>query len=144
MSKNNVAGTSARPLTIDATLMKPASDGLWHAVAPPARRGFWLLCIFAGGFGLWSFLAPLDGGAVAPGVVGPDTNRDVLVRYIMQQGTINPSADFNWSFKPIPGTSAVFESGPKAKAYVSTVKAAKIEDAGDGANGFAKYRIVLG
>lgn len=76
--------------------------------------------------------------------VGPDTNRDVLVRYIMQQGTINPTADFNWSFKPIPGTSAVFESGPKAKAYVSTVKAAKIEDAGDGANGFAKYRIVLG
>jgi 2',3'-cyclic-nucleotide 2'-phosphodiesterase/3'-nucleotidase len=76
--------------------------------------------------------------------VGPDTNRDVLVRYIMQQGTINPTADFNWSFKPIPGTSAVFESGPKAKGYVSTVKAAKIEEAGDGANGFAKYRIVLG
>jgi HlyD family secretion protein len=78
MSKNNVAGTRARPLTIDATLMKPASDGLWHAVAPPARRGFWLLCIFVGGFGLWSFLAPLDGGAVAPGVVGPDTNRKTV------------------------------------------------------------------
>jgi 2',3'-cyclic-nucleotide 2'-phosphodiesterase/3'-nucleotidase len=76
--------------------------------------------------------------------VGPDTNRDVLVRYIMQQGTINPSADFNWSFKAIPGTSAVFETGPKAKAYVDTVKAAKLEAAGDGQNGFAKYRIVLG
>lgn len=76
--------------------------------------------------------------------VGPDTNRDVLVRYIMQQGTINPTADFNWSFKPVAGASAVFETGPKAKAYVDTVKAAKLEAAGDGANGFAKYRIVLG
>ncbi|MBW6420214.1 bifunctional 2',3'-cyclic-nucleotide 2'-phosphodiesterase/3'-nucleotidase [Rhizobium sp. XQZ8] len=75
--------------------------------------------------------------------VAPDTNRDVIVRYIVAQGTINPSADANWTFKPLPGTTAIFETGPKARQFASAVKGAKIEDAGDGENGFAKFRLVL-
>ena len=75
--------------------------------------------------------------------VAPDTNRDVIVRYIVEQGTINPSADANWSFKPLSGTTAVFETGPKGRHYAAEVKGAKIEDAGDGENGFAKFRLVL-
>jgi 2',3'-cyclic-nucleotide 2'-phosphodiesterase/3'-nucleotidase len=75
--------------------------------------------------------------------VGPDTNRDAVVRYIISQGTINPSADGNWSFKPLPGTTALFETGPKARQLAQSVKGAKIEDAGDGENGFVKFRLVL-
>ncbi|MCJ8520727.1 2',3'-cyclic-nucleotide 2'-phosphodiesterase/3'-nucleotidase [Pseudorhizobium tarimense] len=75
--------------------------------------------------------------------VAPDTNRDVVVRYIVDQGTINPSADANWSFKPMDDTTAIFETGPKGRQFASEVKGAKIEDAGDGAEGFAKYRLVL-
>ena len=75
--------------------------------------------------------------------VAPDTNRDVIVRYIVQEGTINPSADGNWRFKAMPGTTAVFETGPKGKQFAGDVKGAKIEDAGAGENGFAKYRLVL-
>ena len=71
--------------------------------------------------------------------VAPDTNRDVIV----QEGTINPSADGNWRFKAMPGTTAVFETGPKGKQFAGDVKGAKIEDAGAGENGFAKYRLVL-
>lgn len=73
----------------------------------------------------------------------PDTNRDVIVRYIVSEGTINSSADGNWSFAPLPGTSVVFETGARAKDFIAQVTSLKIEPAGEGEAGFAKYRILL-
>ncbi|WP_112771688.1 bifunctional 2',3'-cyclic-nucleotide 2'-phosphodiesterase/3'-nucleotidase [Ensifer adhaerens] len=75
--------------------------------------------------------------------VAPDTNRDVVVRYIIDQGTINPSADANWTFVPLAGTSVTFDSGPKARQFLAQVKGVTIEDAGDAAEGFARFRIKL-
>ncbi|WP_312361966.1 bifunctional 2',3'-cyclic-nucleotide 2'-phosphodiesterase/3'-nucleotidase [Ensifer sp.] len=75
--------------------------------------------------------------------VAPDTNRDVVVRYIIDQGTINPAADANWTFAALADTSVTFDSGPKARQFLSAVKGVTIEDAGEAADGFARFRIKL-
>lgn len=91
-----------------------------------------------------------SGGGKFPGAMGdtvifeaPDTNRDVLVRYIVEKGTIDPKADANWSFKPLDGATVLFDTGPKAAYYAAEVKGVTIEPAGDGPDGFARFRIQL-
>ncbi|RVV97669.1 bifunctional 2',3'-cyclic-nucleotide 2'-phosphodiesterase/3'-nucleotidase [Mesobaculum littorinae] len=91
-----------------------------------------------------------SGGGSFPGAMGdtivfegPDTNRDVIVRYIVDQGTIDPKADGNWSFAPMDGQSVIFETGPAGAAYADAVPGAQIEPAGEGEDGFARYRPTL-
>ncbi|MCA0272057.1 MAG: bifunctional 2',3'-cyclic-nucleotide 2'-phosphodiesterase/3'-nucleotidase [Proteobacteria bacterium] len=91
-----------------------------------------------------------EGGGDFPGAKGdtivfegPDTNRDIIVRFIVEKGTIDPAADANWRFRPMPGTTVLFDTGPKAAAYLSAVKAVTIAPAGNGPNGFARFRITL-
>ena len=93
-----------------------------------------------------------SGGGNFPGADGstvilqaPDTNRDIIVRYIVDQGTISPAADANWTFAPVDGASVLFQTGPAAAAYLDEVRARglMVEPAGPGADGFASYRITL-
>jgi 2',3'-cyclic-nucleotide 2'-phosphodiesterase/3'-nucleotidase len=92
------------------------------------------------------------GGGSFPGADGttiileaPDTNRDAIVRYILEQGTIDPKADGNWRFAPAGGATVLFDTGPAAERYLEEVRARglAIEPAGEGTDGFARYRITL-
>lgn len=87
-----------------------------------------------------------SGGGNFPGtkttvvLEAPDLNRDVIVRYILSKGTIEPKADGNWSLAPLPaGVEATFVTSPAAMGKLP--EGLKAEPAGDGGEGFAKYRL---
>ncbi|MDN9010793.1 bifunctional 2',3'-cyclic-nucleotide 2'-phosphodiesterase/3'-nucleotidase [Brevibacillus laterosporus] len=89
------------------------------------------------------------GGGNFPGIDGsnviidsPDENREVLINYIKEQKSFNPTADGNWGFAPIKGDIKVtLTSSPKAKEVAE--KLGYIKYIGEGENGFAKYSIDL-
>ena len=90
------------------------------------------------------------GGGSFPGADGstvileaPDTNRDVIVRFIVDQGTVSPTADSNWSFAPADGATVLFSTGPAAAAYANMVEGLSLEEAGTTEDGFALYRFTL-
>lgn len=88
-----------------------------------------------------------SGGGHFPGIDGsniiiqaPDENRNVVINYIMEKGSINPEADGNWNFAPIHGNvNVIFETSPKAQDYIKDARTYKYLGTQD--NGFAKYSI---
>ncbi len=70
----------------------------------------------------------------------PDLNRDVVVRHIIDKKRIDPTADGNWAFAPLPpGVNVTFVSGPGSAALKPA--SLKAELAGDAGDGFVKYRL---
>ena len=88
-----------------------------------------------------------SGGGHFPGIDGsniiiqaPDENRNVIINYIMEKGSINPEADGNWNFSPIHrNVNVVFETSPKAQEYINDSRNYKYIGTED--TGFAKYSI---
>lgn len=87
-----------------------------------------------------------SGGGNFPGtkttvvLEAPDLNRDVVVRHIIEKKRIDPTADGNWAFAPLPaGVNVTFLSGPASTALMP--RGLKAEPAGDGGDGFVKYRL---
>jgi HlyD family secretion protein/epimerase transport system membrane fusion protein len=54
------------------------SGSLKPSIAVPARLGNTIILVFVVVFGGWGYFAPLDGGAVAPGVINPDSGKKTI------------------------------------------------------------------
>ncbi|KFL16327.1 2', 3'-cyclic nucleotide 2'-phosphodiesterase, partial [Geobacillus stearothermophilus] len=77
-------------------------------------------------------------------LAAPDENRQVIIDYIRENGTINPSADGNWRFAPVKGKAPVtvtFESSPEAQKYLP--QDGSIRYVTTLPSGFAQYELAL-
>ena len=80
----------------------------------------------------------LDGSNIV--VEAPDSNRDVLAAYILDQQTIDPSADGNWSFVPLGGDPVVtFRSSVNAASSLDDDAAIELRSVEE--NGAGLYRL---
>ena len=90
------------------------------------------------------------GGSRFPGaspdrIVWSDGRRnvDVLRDYITTRGGLRPDTTPVWRFHPLPGTSALFDTSPRARLASVDPSGLEIEPAGRGQDGFARFRIRL-
>ena len=54
-----------------------------------------------------------------------------------------PGASPAWAFRPMPGTSVVFDTGPGLRTYPEDIAALGLTDLGDTRAGFARFRMEL-
>lgn len=90
------------------------------------------------------------GGAAFPGsgddiviLSEPDMTREILRRYLHDTGPVRRDDRQVWRFRPMPGTSIVYETAPGAHAYLDEVSPLRAEPSGETADGFARFRIHL-
>ncbi|MBL4907515.1 MAG: bifunctional 2',3'-cyclic-nucleotide 2'-phosphodiesterase/3'-nucleotidase [Sneathiella sp.] len=82
----------------------------------------------------------LDGSTII--VEAPDENRTVLANYILELKNVNPTADNNWSFKPINNTvNVTFTTSPKAAAFADGKLPFVVDGTTD--DGFARFKLVF-
>ncbi len=81
-----------------------------------------------------------------PVLRAPDLTRDVLIRHIQAAGTIRPRRTGPWRFAPLPGTTAVFDTGPGAAGILARNEGPRdrrIEALGPTDDGFLRCRLYL-
>ncbi len=68
--------------------------------------------------------------------------REVLRRYVARRRVLAPDPQMGWSFRPLPGASVLFETGPAAARHLDGLSA-RAEPAGMGPDGFLRLRLHL-
>jgi 2',3'-cyclic-nucleotide 2'-phosphodiesterase / 3'-nucleotidase len=89
------------------------------------------------------------GGGGFPGARGDSiilrgslTNRDVLLRYLTETGTVAAQTWPEWCFLPLARTTALLESAPRAAGHLP-LNGLRLEPAGPAPGGFARFRLHL-
>ncbi len=73
----------------------------------------------------------------------PEANRDVLHAYVVENGPLSPEPACVWRFARIPDASVLFDTGPRAFAYLASLKDMNITPVGRAPGGYARFRIDL-
>lgn len=90
------------------------------------------------------------GGASFPGTGadaiiyrGTEPTRNVLMGFLQKAGPVAARRPANWRFTPMPGTTVLYDSNPRAAAHLDTLAPLRVELAGPLPGGFARFRVHL-
>lgn len=73
----------------------------------------------------------------------PQAVRDVIVDHLRRADRFTPRVETDWRFAPLPGASAVFETGPGAVAHLDAVHDRRLAPLGPASGGFVRFRLTL-
>ncbi|MBU3032133.1 bifunctional 2',3'-cyclic-nucleotide 2'-phosphodiesterase/3'-nucleotidase [Paracoccus marinaquae] len=94
------------------------------------------------GCGLFSPL--VTGNEIA--LQGEELTRDILRQYVRRRRRIAIEAPPQWRFQPMPGSSALFDTGPGGLRHLDRIAARhdlRLEHVGSNPEGFARLRLFL-
>ncbi|MCL6570265.1 MAG: bifunctional 2',3'-cyclic-nucleotide 2'-phosphodiesterase/3'-nucleotidase [Bacillus sp. (in: Bacteria)] len=85
---------------------------------------------------------PLVGGKAQVVIDSPYENRQILMDYISDQGTVTPTADNNWKIAPVGGKATItFNSSPAATTYLGQTPNVKDLGASTTKPGYQTYQL---
>ncbi|PZR01122.1 MAG: bifunctional 2',3'-cyclic-nucleotide 2'-phosphodiesterase/3'-nucleotidase [Cereibacter sphaeroides] len=73
----------------------------------------------------------------------PQPISDILRQFIAESGVIGPMDLRTFRFQPMPDTSALFDTSPRAIAYLASLHGVRVAPVGPAANGFMRFRLTL-
>ena len=85
------------------------------------------------------------GRSAAPEIVyeAAVSNRNILLDFIRRNSPLAHTTRKIWSFTPLQGATAWFDTAPEARAYLDDPMLPPLEDLGDTPQGFTRFRVTL-
>ena len=95
-----------------------------------------------------SYRASGSGGFVGPETTGlslgpPRGSREVLATYIDQTAPVAAEAPPHWHFMPMPNTTVVFDTAPRAESHVTSLTPLRATPLSITPHGFRRFRLHL-